>query len=66
MFALFTFGYLFGFLGLLIAVPLAGAMGVLMRFALRQYLASSLYAVHSEAREAPVAVASTPSGPQPR
>jgi predicted PurR-regulated permease PerM len=43
MFALFAFGYLFGFLGLLVAVPLAAAIGVLIRFALRQYLASPLY-----------------------
>ena len=44
MFALFAFGYLFGFVGLLIAGPLAAAIGVLMRFALRQYYASPLYA----------------------
>ena len=44
MFALFAFGYLFGFVGLLIAVPVAAAIGVLMRFALRQYYASPLYA----------------------
>jgi predicted PurR-regulated permease PerM len=44
MFALFAFGYLFGFVGLLMAVPLAAAIGVLMRFALRQYYASPLYA----------------------
>ncbi len=43
MFALFAFGYLFGFVGLLLAVPIAAAMAVLMRFALRQYMASSLY-----------------------
>ena len=43
MFAMFAFGYLFGFVGLLVAVPLAAAMGVLLRFALRQYLASPLY-----------------------
>jgi predicted PurR-regulated permease PerM len=43
LFALFAFGYLFGFLGLLIAGPLAAAIGVLMRFALRQYYASPLY-----------------------
>jgi predicted PurR-regulated permease PerM len=43
MFALFAFGYLFGFVGLLLAVPLAAAAGVLSRFALRQYLASNLY-----------------------
>jgi predicted PurR-regulated permease PerM len=43
MFALFAFGYLFGFVGLLIAVPLASAIGVLTRFALKSYYASSLY-----------------------
>ncbi|WP_246476249.1 AI-2E family transporter [Roseibium litorale] len=43
MFALFAFGYLFGFVGMLIAVPAAAMIGVLARFALRQYLASSLY-----------------------
>ena len=43
MFALIAFGYLFGFLGLLIAIPVAAAIGVLMRFALRQYVASPLY-----------------------
>jgi predicted PurR-regulated permease PerM len=36
IFALFAFGYLFGFVGLLIAVPLAASIGVLVRFALRQ------------------------------
>jgi predicted PurR-regulated permease PerM len=51
MFALFTFGYLFGFPGLLIAVPLGGAVGVLMRFALRRYLASSLYTADSRGGE---------------
>ena len=43
MFALFAFGYLFGFVGLLIAVPLAAVIGVLARFALKQYLASPFY-----------------------
>jgi predicted PurR-regulated permease PerM len=43
MFALFAFGYLFGFVGVLLAVPLAAAVGVLCRFAIRQYLASRLY-----------------------
>lgn len=43
MFALFAFGALFGFVGLLLAVPLAAAVGVLARFALQQYLASRLY-----------------------
>jgi predicted PurR-regulated permease PerM len=43
MFALFAFGYLFGFVGLLLAVPLAAAVGVLVRFALRRYRASPLH-----------------------
>lgn len=43
MFALLAFGALFGFVGLLLAVPLAAAMGVIARFALNQYLASPLY-----------------------
>jgi predicted PurR-regulated permease PerM len=43
MFALLAFGVLFGFVGLLLAVPLAAAIGVIARFALRQYLASPLY-----------------------
>jgi predicted PurR-regulated permease PerM len=49
MFALFAFGYLFGFVGLLIAVPAAAAIGVLVRFALRQYYASPLYVPASAA-----------------
>jgi predicted PurR-regulated permease PerM len=43
MFALFSFGALFGFAGLMLAVPLAASIGVLTRFAIRQYLASPLY-----------------------
>src|SRR3954454_10452847 len=43
MFALLAFGSLFGFVGLLLAVPLAAAVGVVARHALRQYMASPLY-----------------------
>jgi predicted PurR-regulated permease PerM len=43
IFAMFAFGYLFGFVGLLIAVPLGAAIAVLLRFGLRQYFASPLY-----------------------
>jgi predicted PurR-regulated permease PerM len=43
MFALFAFGYLLGFVGLLIAIPLAAAIGVLLRFAISRYMASPLY-----------------------
>ncbi len=51
MFALVAFGSLFGFVGLLLAVPIAAAIGVLTRFALQRYLSSSLYrGAESEAR----------------
>ena len=43
IFALFVFGYLFGFVGMLLAVPAAAAIGVLVRFGLQVYLQSSLY-----------------------
>jgi predicted PurR-regulated permease PerM len=43
MFALLAAGSMAGFLGLLLAVPVAAAIGVLARFALRQYLASPLH-----------------------
>lgn len=43
MFALFAFGALFGFVGLLIAVPAAAAIAVLIRFAIDRYLESPLY-----------------------
>ncbi len=43
MFALIAFGSLFGFTGLIIAVPVAAAIGVLARFALRRYLESPYY-----------------------
>ena len=54
MFALFAFGYVFGFVGLLLAVPLAAAAGVLVRFALNKYLASKLY--RGDPREMPTPV----------
>jgi predicted PurR-regulated permease PerM len=43
MFALFAFGVLFGFTGLLVAVPAAAAIGVVTRYALGRYLRSELY-----------------------
>jgi predicted PurR-regulated permease PerM len=43
MFALFAFGGLFGFTGLLIAVPTAAALGVLVRHLIGLYLKSPLY-----------------------
>src|SRR5947208_419701 len=43
IFALFVFSYLFGLVGTLVAVPLAAAIGVLVRFAVQVYLGSSVY-----------------------
>ena len=43
MISLSVFGAIFGFVGLLVAVPVAAAMGVLIRFALAEYKTSLLY-----------------------
>jgi predicted PurR-regulated permease PerM len=43
IFAMFAFGYLFGFVGLLLAVPLAAAVRVIASFFLRRYQQSALY-----------------------
>jgi predicted PurR-regulated permease PerM len=43
MFALLAFGSLFGFVGLLLAVPLAAIVGVLGRYALQRYQQSPFY-----------------------
>ena len=54
MLALVICSTLFGFPGLLVAVPLAAALGVLARFALRSYLASPLYTGEPETARATV------------
>ncbi len=43
IFALSVFGALFGFVGMLVAVPVAAALGVLARFAVSRYKDSRLY-----------------------
>jgi len=43
IFALFAFGYLFGFVGLLLAAPIAAAIGVLVRYFAQRYRESPLY-----------------------
>jgi len=43
IFALFAGGAAFGFVGVMLAVPVAATIGVLARFWLRRYLASPLY-----------------------
>jgi predicted PurR-regulated permease PerM len=61
MFAITAFGYLFGFVGLLIAVPLAAAIGVTIRFAMRQHLVNLAEAANTPP---PVPISVT-SGTQP-
>lgn len=65
MFALFAFALLFGFVGLLLAVPLAAIAGVLTRYAIAKYQASSLYLGTDLAAE-PVVVAKAPAKPRTR
>jgi predicted PurR-regulated permease PerM len=48
MFALLAFGQLFGFLGLLIAVPTAAAIGVVARHLIAVYLTSPFYRGRTE------------------
>jgi predicted PurR-regulated permease PerM len=43
IFALLAFGSLFGFTGLITAVPFAATAGVILRFAVRRYRESNLY-----------------------
>jgi predicted PurR-regulated permease PerM len=62
IFALLAGGALFGFVGLLLAVPVAAAVGVLVRFAIRRYLASPLYLGHPDAPPQPA----TPMPPATR
>ncbi|TGQ51864.1 AI-2E family transporter [Mesorhizobium sp. M1C.F.Ca.ET.193.01.1.1] len=54
MFALFAFGALFGFVGLLIAVPASAAIAVLVRFAIARYLESPLYKGHATEPASPL------------
>lgn len=61
MFALVAFGALFGFVGLMVAVPAAAVVGVLVRFALGRYLDSNLYHGHSANRPSDGAETSAPN-----
>ena len=47
MFSLFAFGALFGFVGLLVAVPAAAAIAVVVRFVIARYLESPFYTGHA-------------------
>ncbi len=62
--ALSAFGSVFGFVGLLVAVPVAAAIGVFTRFGVEQYHASLLYQ-GKEALAPPTPLASAPPAPPP-
>ncbi|MGB3556700.1 MAG: AI-2E family transporter [Jannaschia sp.] len=49
LFALSAFGTIYGFVGMLVAVPVAASLGVVARFVVEEYKASQLY----RGREAP-------------
>ena len=50
MFALFAFGWLFGFIGVLLAIPIAAALGVILRFARRKSQEDASHNVSKSAR----------------
>ena len=50
IFALFAGGAVLGFLGMLLALPVAAAIGVLVRFAVVQYRQSEIYLGHDDDR----------------
>ena len=62
--ALSVFGALFGFVGLVMAVPMAAALGVLARFLLARYRESALYTGQPEPTEPaqPILVEMVPAG----
>jgi predicted PurR-regulated permease PerM len=66
MFALFAFGLLFGFVGLLLAVPLTAIAGVLTRYALQKYQESSLYLGETAVEAAEPVTAPAKAAPRPR
>jgi predicted PurR-regulated permease PerM len=63
IFALLAGGALFGFVGILLAVPVAAVIGVLARFAVGQYLQSPLYLAGAPPEPPPEAPAAKPEKP---
>ena len=63
--ALSAFGTLFGFVGMIVAVPVAAAIGVFIRFGLEQYRNSLLYR-GLEAPQGPEEPAAPPPARKPR
>ncbi|WP_282025517.1 AI-2E family transporter [Limimaricola cinnabarinus] len=66
LFALAVFGTLFGFVGMLVAVPFAASLGVFARFAVARYQQSALYSGGPTAMPPPVAPPAPPATPPER
>lgn len=66
LFALSAFGAIFGFVGMLIAVPVAASIGVLTRFGIEQYRASLLYQGKAGAPTEAASFTSVGEAPKPR
>jgi len=62
IFALSAFGTLFGFVGMLVAVPVAAVIGVLARFALDRYLEGRLYRGLEALQDQPATLADETEG----
>ncbi|MBL8707812.1 MAG: AI-2E family transporter [Rhodospirillaceae bacterium] len=65
IFALLAGGALFGFVGLLLAVPVAASIGVLVRFGIGRYLDSPLYLGHHQVAPGPARPVAPGSGETP-
>ncbi|MDZ4089344.1 MAG: AI-2E family transporter [Tabrizicola sp.] len=65
LFALSAFGTVFGFVGMLIAVPVAASIGVLTRFGIEQYRSSLLYKGTTARAAMPPDSAPLSAGPTP-
>jgi predicted PurR-regulated permease PerM len=68
MFAVLAFGQVFGFVGVLLALPTASVLTVLLRYASERYRASALYGAQTpqaqgEAQQGPGAHSESDSGP---
>jgi predicted PurR-regulated permease PerM len=61
IFALLTGGFLLGFAGVMLAIPIAATVGVLVRFFQGQYIASPLY--HGNRHKRDMALPSAPDDP---
>ncbi|MGH1330859.1 MAG: AI-2E family transporter [Paracoccaceae bacterium] len=64
IFALSAFGTVFGFVGMLVAVPVAASIGVIARFAIAQYQASRLYTGQDSGQDTGQDSAGLPDEPQ--